>query len=137
MRWTERLVYMLGIVVILFGFVMIAGGLINLFESPREESVGELLVMTGILGVVPVAAGFMMCRRMRAKARYRRDELIERQIPQLAKDNQGQLTISDVSMHLSVPSTKAKAILDQCHLNHLADLQISDTGVVIYQFRML
>lgn len=74
---------------------------------------------------------------MKFKARDRQDELIERQILQLAKDNQGQLTISEVSMKLSLSSSEAKAVLDQCHLNSLAELQMSDTGVVVYRFQML
>ncbi len=40
-------------------------------------------------------------------------------------------------MKLSLSSSEAKAVLDQCHLNSLAELQMSDTGVVVYRFQML
>ena len=61
MKWIERLIYVLGILIIIFGFIMTAGGLINLFEFPREDSVNKLLIMIGILGIIPIIIGFIMC----------------------------------------------------------------------------
>ena len=136
MKWVERLIYVLGILIILFGLLMTTGGLINLFDASQEDSAAKLLVMVGLLGIVPIIVGFVMCRKMKRNARHRKDERIERQILQLAKDNQGQLTISEVSRQLSLSSTEAKAVLDQCHLNNLAELQMSDTGVVVYRFHL-
>ena len=137
MKWVERLIYVLGILIILFGLIMTAGGLMNLFNPSQDDSVGGLLTMIGLLGIVPIVVGLMMCLKMKRNTRHRKDELLERQILQLAKDNQGQLTISEVSMQLSLSSAEAKAVLDQCHLNNLAELQMSDTGVVVYRFQML
>ena len=136
MTWSERFIYLLGILVILFGFIMVAGGLVNLFESSRDRSAGEWIVMIMLLGIAPIIAGLMMCRKMKHKGRHRQDELIERQILQLARDYQGKLTIPEVSMKMSLSSIEAKAALDQCHLNSLAELHISDNGVVVYQFNM-
>ena len=137
MKWIERIIFVLGVLVILFGLVMIAGGLINFFDSARERPASESLILMTLLGLGPVVCGFLMCRNMKRKAQHRKAEHIERQILQLAKENQGQLTISEVSMRLTLSSTEAKAVLDQCHLNHLAELSISDSGVVVYRFQML
>ena len=135
MSFTEKLLFLLGLIMSLFGFLITAGGLVLFFDPAREESAAEMFIMVLLLGLLPLAGGVLLCWKMKNRGQHRRTEIQERAILQLAKDNQGCLTVADVALHLSLHSTQAKQLLDECHLNNLATLEVSESGVVLYRFK--
>ena len=137
MKFTEKLLFGVGTIVIIFGFVMIAGGLGMVFEPKQNRAVMENLVFLLFLGIVPTVAGFLLCWRMHRSGKRRAGERRERHILKLAKHNNGCLTIAEVSLRMSLTSIEAKKALDACHLNHLAEMEVSEDGVVVYRFKGL
>lgn len=136
MTISERLRYILGIFLILFGLLFIVGAVGNIYDPDNERTTGQWLIWIAVMGVPSVLAGFLICRRMKRNSRERRYEARERQILQLAAKNQGRLTVADVAMHIDISTAEAKKILEEFHLNGLADISASEGGNVLYRFRM-
>ncbi|KAA3618765.1 MAG: hypothetical protein DWQ05_07330 [Calditrichaeota bacterium] len=136
MKFGERIVYFIGILIIILGFIMTAGSIGNMVDPENEKSTTEWIIWTVLLGIIPMVAGFLICRKMKLQAKNRDSESLERQLLQLAKSNKGRLTIAEVSMNMAISSAEAKNLLDECHLNNLADIEASDSGVVTYTFNI-
>ncbi len=135
MTLSEKLLYLLGVVLIIFGFIFLVGGIGNMVDPKNEGRMLEWIFWIAMFGAVPLVGGTILCGRMRRQGRLRKQELRERNVLQLAKDNQGNLTVADVAREMSVSSTEAKTMLDQCHSNGLADISVSESGAVIYSFK--
>ncbi len=136
MKILERLLMLIWGFVIFFGFVMIFGGLIMLFDPESERSLGEVLVLVFLIGGVPVGLGIWGIRRVRSRAARREGEHMERQLLQLAKENGGRLTVAEVALHLPINAEQARTLLDACHTNGLAELGVSEEGAVVYHFKL-
>ena len=138
MKILERLLFIISIAVAIFGFlftIAVIGTVLSQSANSTDDAVGLLFV--GVMfGALPLLGGAYVARRVWHKGKYRKQELVERMILKLAKENNGQLTIADLSLKMAINSAEAKELLDQCHLNHLADVKSSDSGAVIYQFHI-
>ncbi len=92
------------------------------------------VLATLFLGILPSALGLWICRHARRKGKRRARESSERTILQLARERSGKLTVADVAMNTPLSSSEAKEALDQLNLDRLADMDVSDSGVVVYHF---
>ena len=135
MRLFERLNFLLGLILIGFGFIVTAGSVLTFFKPDGKYTIVESIIMTTLLGIVPMIVGFILCKKMRMSGKDRESEKLEREVLQLAKKNEGRLTVAELSMQMEISSTKAKSLLENCHLNSLADISVTDNGVVEYQFK--
>ena len=131
MTFGERLLFLIGIVLAIVGFMFFAVGLGMIFD-PEDELSNTLVAL--LLGGIPLAGGTMLCIRLKKNAKARDGEQVERQILELAKANDGKLTVAEVAMKMTLTSAKAKELLDTCHADGLADISVSDKGAVVYQF---
>jgi len=113
---------------------MLAGSILLFLDKTDGWSGTQTIVMGSIFGVLPVTGGLQLCRKMKKRGQLRSREIVERQLLELASKNNGCLTIAETSMKMSIPSDEAKKILDECHLNNLAELEVSDSGAVLYRF---
>ncbi|MCA9735524.1 hypothetical protein KC799_25535 [candidate division KSB1 bacterium] len=136
MKWTEKLVCLAGILLFMLGFLMLAGSVANMVDPEKNRSIVEWIMWSAFLGGVPMAAGIFLCVKMKKNAGKRNHEKTERELLQLAKANNGRLNIAIVSMNMAISSGDAKKLLDECHLNNLANIEASDTGVVTYIFNV-
>ena len=130
----EKLIYFLGVVLIVIGLFMTAGAVGNMMDPENGRTTGEWLVWTFFLGGVPLVAGFLICRKMKCKAANRTAERREREILRLAKANNGRLTIADVSLNMTLTAEEAQSLLESCYLNNLAQIEAADSGLVTYIF---
>ena len=135
MRCSEIVLLLIGLASILFGAIFIVGGLANVADPPEGGSVSTFLVATLFFGVVPLVAGIWLCLRLRRSAKRRARESGERMILKLAQERGGRLTVADVAMNTDLSSEQAKSLLDQCNLDRLAEMGVSESGVVVYTFR--
>jgi hypothetical protein len=63
-----------------------------------------------------------------------RQQTIEAEILRLAMARQGRLTEVEVSSALALPAGEAKLVLDALVAREVADLEVTDAGVLVYTF---
>ena len=100
-------------------------------------TLGALLIAV----VLPAVAGLaLLTGRLEwgAGSRSRREELrantIEAEILRMATQQQGKLTAVEVATALALPVEQAKAALDALVSREVAELEITDAGVIVYAF---
>ena len=133
MNFSDKLVFLAGLALCFFGTLGLIGSLGNLVD-PGDSSVWTYVLATLFLGILPSALGLWICRHARQKGKRRARESAERTILQLARERSGKLTVADVAMNTSLSSSEAKEALDQLNLDRLADMDVSESGVVVYHF---
>lgn len=136
MNFLEKLFYCVGVLLVGWGLLFVTGAVLGLLNPASEISSASYVLAMTFLGIVPGIGGGILCRKMRQQGRRRQDEARERTMLLLAKENQGQLTVAQVAMNMSISSTEAKELLDRCHLDGLADIEASDSGSVVYLFSL-
>jgi hypothetical protein len=91
--------------------------------------------------VLPAAGGVVLLRRANrlerrggARVDRLRQATIESEILRLAMLHDGRLTTVEVASALALPTEEAKATLDALVTREVADLDITDAGVLVYTF---
>lgn len=105
------------------------------------------LALTGpavvaLLLVVVLPAGFatrMLLKRPSAQALQQRQQhlrmnTIESEILRIARVHQGKLTLVEIVSDLAISTDEAKAAADSLVHKEIADLEITDSGVLVYTF---
>ncbi len=133
MNFFDKLVFLVGLALCCLGTLGLIGSLGNLVD-PGEASAWTYVLATLFLGIIPSALGLWVCRHARRKGKRRSHESTERTILELARERSGKLTVADVAMNTSLSSSEAKEALDQLNLDRLADMDVSESGVVVYHF---
>jgi hypothetical protein len=97
-----------------------------------------------LLGVALPAgiATRMVLRRPQAKALEARQHdlrmnTIESEILRIARSHHGRLTLVEIVSELAISSTEAKAAADSLVHKEIADLEITESGVLVYTFHDL
>jgi len=97
-----------------------------------------LLVTVGLPAVGSVA---LLAGRVRGRGRLarRREELrrqtVESEILRLAGQHGGKLTAVEAASDMAISPEAAKEALDSLALRELAEIEITDSGVLVYAFR--
>ena len=133
MNFSDKLSFLVGVALCFFGALGLIGSLGNLVD-PGETSVWIYVLTTLLLGILPAALGLWICRLAKQRGKKRTREFAEHTILQLARDRGGKLTVADVAMNTSLSSSEAKDTLEQLHLDRLADMDVSESAVVVYHF---
>jgi hypothetical protein len=95
-----------------------------------------LLITVGL----PAAGGFVLMRGgfggggNSARVERLRQQTIEAEILKMAMQQKGKLTAVEVATALALPPESAKASLDALVTREVADLEITDAGVLVYTF---
>lgn len=136
MKPIEIFFFAIGIVLILFGLAMTGGGIADIFDPERDQeyTVFFMLSVVFVMGILPTIGGGWLCHHMYKTMRNRKVEEAEREILCLAQEHQGRLTIADVTINTSLSSAEAKKALDLCNMNGLTDVEVTDSGAVVYRF---
>jgi hypothetical protein len=110
----------------LLGFLRSSAGL----GSP--STIAALLIVV----VLPAVAGFTLLRGgpNRARLAELRERTIEAEVLRMAAQQGGRLTAVEVAAALALPPEAAKQTLDSLVERDLADIGVSDEGVVVYLF---
>ena len=112
------------------------------FLQADAEASGTTKALTLLLTVgLPGVAGAMLLREhfgARGKLAQRKDVLrqqtLESEILRLAAQSDGKLTLVEVVSALALPQAGAKELLDGMVTRELADVEITDSGVLVYSF---
>ena len=88
-----------------------------------------------------VAGGTLLARRVGAGRRIAdrklqlREQTLEAEILRLAGQHDGKLTVVEVVRDLAVTPEAAEKALNAMHTRELAEIEITDSGVLVYAFR--
>jgi hypothetical protein len=89
--------------------------------------------------VLPAAGGIALLRgslggNSKKRMAQLRQQTIDAEILRLAMQHQGRLTAVEVASALALDGAEAKSALDDLVNRQVADLEVSDEGVLIYTF---
>jgi len=89
--------------------------------------------------VLPAAGGVALLRgalggNSKARMQQLRQQTIDAEILRLAMARQGKLTAVEVASALALPEGEAKSSLDSLVAREVADLDVTDDGVLVYSF---
>lgn len=114
--------------------------LLGFFNSGPKSAGAAIATLLLVVGL-PAAAGAALIRWHFQTTRgfaQRKDELRrqtqESEILQFARDQQGKLTVVEVATHLALPAPAVEAILAGMHERGMADIEITDAGLIVYTF---
>jgi hypothetical protein len=100
-------------------------------------TIAALLITVGLpaVGAIALASGHF---RGRGRLTRRREELrrqtVESEILRLAARHSGRLTAVEVASEMAISPEAAKDALDALALREQADLEITESGVIVYSF---
>ena len=124
----------IGIALLAIAAVMFLGFLNSGASLGSPAAIGALLLTVGL----PAAGGAALLRGIgsarNARAERLRQQTIDAEILRLATQHAGKLTAVEVATALALPPEVAKASLDSLAERELADLEITDAGVIVYAF---
>jgi len=109
-----------------------------------QAAIGSAATIVALLLTValPAAGGIaLLAGRVRGRHRLaaRREQLrrqtVDAEILRLAEQRGGKLTVVEVVSDLAVTPDDAKTALDDLHTRDLADIEITDSGLLVYAFR--
>ena len=124
----------IGIGLLALAGLMLYGFLRSSLAITAPATIGALLVAVAL----PAIAGFMLIRGIGTADQARRDSLrqqtIEAEVMKLAIQHQGKLTTLEVATALALPQDETKVALDRMVEREIADLEITDDGVIVYTF---
>jgi len=110
--------------------------LFGFLRSSASMAAPATLLALLIVVVLPAVGGFMLLRQgpNRARLDMLRQQTIEAEVLRMAAQEKGRLTALEVATALALPQESAKATLDSLVERDLADIGVSDEGVVVYLF---
>ena len=115
--------------------------LVGFLQSDAEAS-GAVRALTLLLTVgLPGVAGAMLLRshfgahgQLEQRKDALRQQTMESEILRLADQKGGKLMLVEVVSALALPQASAKELLDGMVLRELADVEVTDSGVLVYSF---
>lgn len=123
-----------GIALLAIAAFMFLGFLNSSASLGSPTAIVALLLTVGL----PAGAGVALLRGIggerTARVERLRQQTIEAEILRLAMQHAGKLTAVEVATALALPPETAKASLDSLAERELADLEITDAGVIVYAF---
>ena len=113
------------------------------FMGVARDGVGFAELMAfGIVVLLPLGFGIKLLRdhfgrdkRVDANKADMRNRTLNAEVLKLAGSHGGKLTIVEVVTALAITSDEAKRVLDSLALEGHADFQVTDSGVVVYDFQ--
>jgi predicted DNA repair protein MutK len=128
---------MLAAALALLSLFMLIGFLRSTAALSSGATMAALLITVGLPAVGAVA---LIARHRRSGRRLdsRRDQLrqqtLESEVLRLAAQRDGRLTVVEIVTEMAVTTEHAQAALDALVAREVADIAISDSGVLVYTF---
>ena len=120
---------------------MLAGLMLLGFARADSVTVASIIALTigaGIPGGIGLAllSGRLGSGRHLAAAKVRlRRQTIEAEILGLAGRRDGKITVVEVVSELALDHAEVSEVLESLSVRGLADIQITDSGTIVYDFR--
>ena len=129
-----------GVALVGVALFMVAGFLRAAVDPLAPATLVALLIAAGL----PAAGGswllarhFGVGRRIEARREELRRDTLEAEILKMAERHGGKLTAVEVAGELAVPATTADELLNELMRRELAEIEITDSGLLVYAFHDL
>ena len=110
-------------------------------QADIDASAVTTLLTLLITVALPAAGGIALLRgglsapgRIAGRKEELRRKTLESELLRLATTHQGKLTVVEVVSALALPAGEAKEVLDGMVTREMADVEISDSGMLVYSF---
>jgi hypothetical protein len=118
------------------------GGLITLMMilnfavgNIEDGEHGKMAIMTALVGITPLLIGFLILRKIKADYNRMDNQRTQKNLLILAKQNKGNLTLSEVMIKLNLSHDNSRKLLDEQVYKGLATLEITEEGNTYYDFK--
>ena len=125
---------------LLLSLFMLLGFLRSDASLAAPATVAALLITVGlpaVAGAALVAGRFGYRRRLAERKEQLRQQTLDAEILRLAEQHDGKLTVVEVVRELAVTPEAAKQALDALHTRELAEIEVTESGVLVYAFHDL
>lgn len=126
-----------GVALLLLSLFMLLGFLRSDAALSAPATVAALLITVALPGVGGIAlmSGRFGRRKQLAERRDRlRQQTFESEILRLAAQRGGRLTVVEIMTEFAIPQDHANALLESLVVRELADIEVTDSGIVVYAF---
>src|SRR5687767_14084743 len=127
-----------GIGLILLSVFMLVGFLrADLAASAMTTAIAVLVavVLPAAGGATLIASHFRSGRRLDVRRDQLRQQTLDSEVLRLAAKREAKLTVVEVVSELGVSTEAAKETLDGLMMRELAEIEITDAGMLVYRFR--
>lgn len=126
-----------GSVLIFIGLFMLMGFLV----STKESSFAADVMMMLLFVLAPIAGGLFMLRshftsqqKVLKEQKKALQSAREKEVILLARAKGGTLTIPEIIAESSLNSDEAEEVMKELIVKRYADMKMTDTGVIVYEF---
>jgi|GEM_PF-3912780 len=121
---------------VVWGFFICTMILLGLITGDMEDT-GKHNVLYGsvIFGLAPLIIGILLLKKLKSDFKLMDQKRTLKNLLILAKQNNGNLTISEVIIKLNLTEKEARDILNQQVVNGLATLELTEDGNTYYDFK--
>lgn len=135
----QTLKYQLGKIIGMFflvtGSIITIAVMSSLFTD--QEKIGETIGGTFLIGVLPTILGFLLWSSSKKNERKFVMNKYERQILEVASQNGGHLTPTELAMKTDLNLKESKKVLETMQIQSYCELKISSNGSILFYFREL
>jgi hypothetical protein len=126
-----------GVALLALSLFMLLGFLRSDADAGALATIGALLVTVALPaagGIALLSAPFRRGARLAARRELLRQQTYESEILRLAAQRQGRLTAVELVTEFAITPEKANELLESLMVRQLADVEVTDSGVVVYRF---
>jgi len=133
MKASEKLLLVVGVIVALFGLLIVLGAIVEIFDPKSKNSVPGDIALLVFLGVLPVALGVWLVRRTWLGASRRAIETREQIALHVAGQHGGTLTVLQLAEGSGMTIEQAKDVLDRLYRKSFSDIALAESGEMVYK----
>ncbi len=126
-----------GVALLLLSLFMLLGFFRSDALLTAPATIAALLITVALPatgGVLLISNRFGRGKRLALRREELRQQTFESEILRLAAQRQGRLTAVEVMTEFAIPLDQANALLESLMVRQLADVEVTDSGVVVYAF---
>ncbi|HEU5184219.1 MAG TPA: hypothetical protein VFU01_06605 [Gemmatimonadaceae bacterium] len=126
-----------GVALLLLSLSMLLGFVRSDAALSSPATVAALLItvaLPGVSGILLMSGRIGRGKRLAARRDRLRQQTFESEILRLAAQRGGRLTVVEIMTEFAIPQDQANALLESLVVRELADIEITDSGVVVYAF---
>lgn len=126
-----------GVALLLLSLFMLLGFFRSDAVLTSPATIAALLITVGLPavgGILLTTNRFGRGKRLAERRERLRQQTFESEILRLAAQRQGRLTAVEIMTEFAIPLDQANELLESLVVRELADIEVTDSGVVVYAF---
>ena len=131
------MIKVVGFALIALSLFMLLGFLRSDADTGAPATIAALLItvaLPALGGIALLTKRFRRSGRLAERREVLRQQTYESEILRLAAQRQGRLTIVELVTEFAITPEKANELLESLMVRQLADVEVTDSGVVVYVF---